>query len=83
MQNNVSDSKAILQYNRELDLLEYILKQKVTSAEAIFDPSNPLLLNNSVLSPSPSLEENSRDQSPSDEDQENSKLSDQDSRYQE
>ena len=83
MQNNVSDSKAILQYNRELDLLESILKQKVTSAEVIFDPSNPLLLNNSALSPSPSLEENSRDQSPSDEDQENSKLSDQDSSYQE
>jgi hypothetical protein len=83
MQNNVSDSKAILQYNRELDLLESILKQKVTSAEVIFDPNNPLLLNNSALSPSSSLEENSRDQSPSDEDQENSKLSGQDSSYQE
>lgn len=76
MQNNISDSKAILQYNRELDLLESILKQKVTSTEVIFDPNNPLLHNTSALSPSPSLEENSRDHSPSDEDQGTSKLSD-------
>ena len=72
MQNNVSDSKAILQYNRELDLLESILKQKEVSsaaAEVIFEPSNPLLLNNSKISKGPSLDENSRDQSSSDDDQ--------------